>query len=132
MADDPKTDPQGERKRPDYSNLGERIRQDVHEEINWRLGRNRERWEARMARRQARREGWRQGSGGIWAGGMGGGLVVGLILAGIGVVLLLQNFGIFPDQDLWDYWPVIFIVAGIARAATAYSLTGRVWGGFVA
>ncbi len=122
MADDPK--------KPDYSDLGDRIRQDVHDEINWRLNRSGTKWEARMARRQARRAG--RGAGGVWSGDFGGGLIVGLILAGIGVVLLLQNFDIFPNQDLWDYWPVIIIVAGIARASTAYSLAGRAWGALVA
>lgn len=122
MADDPK--------KPDFSDLGERIINDVHDEINWRMNRRRERWEARRARRSGGGL-YGGGGGGGWSG-MGGGLIVGLILAGIGVILLLQNFGIFPNQDLWDYWPVILIVAGISRASTAYSTTGRAWGGLVA
>jgi len=130
MGDEPKNDPRSDAKRPDFGDLGERIRQDVHDEINWRMNRRREKWESRAARRQARAQG--RGSGGVWTGDLGGGLIIGLVLAGIGVVLLLQNFGFLPDQDLWDYWPVIFIVVGVARASTAYSVTGRVWGGLVA
>jgi hypothetical protein len=125
MADsDPKRPPN------EFDNLGQRIRQNIHDEIDARMNYRQQRWQAKMDRR---RERWsRRGMGGIGIHGASGGLVIGLILAGIGAVLLLQNFGIFPNQDLWDFWPVILIVAGIARASTAFSVTGRVWGGLVA
>jgi predicted membrane protein len=60
-----------------------------------------------------------------------GGLVGGVILAGIGVLLLLQNLGIPYFEDLERYWPVILIVVGIAAAARSIGLGGRVWGGAV-
>jgi predicted membrane protein len=109
-------------------NLGDRIRQDVHDQIN-------SKWDERRARREARMERHRQrwsrgGGGGIIRSS--GGLFIGLILAGIGAVLLLQNLGIIPDQDLWDFWPVILIVAGASRAASSYGPTGRMWGGVMA
>jgi len=111
-------------------NLGQRIRQNVHDEIDARLRYKQERWQAKIDRR---REMWaRRGRGGISIHGASGGLVIGLILAGIGAVLLLQNFGFFANQDLWDFWPVILIVAGIVRATTSFSNTGRIFGGLIA
>jgi Domain of unknown function (DUF5668)/Cell wall-active antibiotics response 4TMS YvqF len=61
-----------------------------------------------------------------------GGLVGGIILAGIGVVLLLQNLGIPYFDDLERYWPVILIAVGVAQAARSMGMGGKVWGGAVA
>jgi hypothetical protein len=112
--------------------FGDRLRNDIHNEIHdrfhERMDRRRERWEAKMARRQQR-----------WQGRMAyrrsnplGGLLAGAILAGIGVLLLLQNLGIIVVDDLWDYWPVILIVVGVSRAASAWDFGGRLWGAIVA
>jgi predicted membrane protein len=60
-----------------------------------------------------------------------GGLVGGVILAGIGVLLLLQNLGIPYFEDLERYWPVILIVVGSAQAARSMGIGGKVWGGAV-
>lgn len=60
-----------------------------------------------------------------------GGLVGGVILAGIGVLLLLQNLGIPYFDDLERYWPVILIVVGIAHAARSIGMGGRIWGAAV-
>jgi len=60
-----------------------------------------------------------------------GGLVGGVILAGIGVILLLQNLGIPYFEDLERYWPVILIVVGVAQASRSMGMGGRVWGGAV-
>jgi predicted membrane protein len=60
-----------------------------------------------------------------------GGMVGGVILAGIGVLLLLQNLGIPFFEDLERYWPVILIVVGVAAAARSIGMGGRVWGGAV-
>ena len=89
----------------------------------------RRRWEEKMERR---RERWES----RWAGGRhrsgSGGLIIGVILAGIGVLLLLQNLGVLPIDDLWRYWPVILIAVGMSRIATACGTGGRVWGAAVA
>jgi Cell wall-active antibiotics response 4TMS YvqF/Domain of unknown function (DUF5668) len=60
-----------------------------------------------------------------------GGLIGGIILAGIGVVLLLQNLGIPGFEDLEKYWPVILIIIGITQAARSMGMGGRIWGGAV-
>lgn len=78
--------------------------------------------------RYARRERWRQNRNRYRGHG---GLVGGVILAGIGVVLLLQNLGIPGFDDLERYWPMILIVVGIAKAASSMGMGGRIWGGGV-
>lgn len=60
-----------------------------------------------------------------------GGLLGGVILAGIGVLLLLQNLNIPGFDDLERYWPVILIVVGIAQASRSMGMGGRVWGGAI-
>lgn len=60
-----------------------------------------------------------------------GGVIGGVILAGIGVVLLLQNLGFPFFQDLERYWPVILILVGVAQASRSMGMGGRVWGGAV-
>jgi predicted membrane protein len=60
-----------------------------------------------------------------------GGLIGGVILAGIGVLLLLQNLNIPGFDDLERYWPVILIVVGIAQASRSMGMGGRVWGGAI-
>ena len=57
-----------------------------------------------------------------------GGLLIGTVLAGVGVLLLLQNLGFTVVDEIWDWWPVILIAAGAARALTAWGWGGRVWG----
>jgi hypothetical protein len=60
-----------------------------------------------------------------------GGLLGGIILAGIGVLLLLQNLGIPYFDDLERYWPVILIVVGLVHATRSIGMGGRLWGGIV-
>jgi predicted membrane protein len=60
-----------------------------------------------------------------------GGVVGGVILAGIGVLLLLQNLNIPFFDDLERFWPVILIVVGGAHAARSMGKGGRVWGGVI-
>jgi predicted membrane protein len=103
--------------------MGDRIRQDVHDRINARLDAKRSRWEAKMERRrlrwQARAYRHRNPFGGI---------LVGFLLAGIGVLLLLQNLGILSIDELWDYWPVILIVFGGSRLVSSWDAGGRIFG----
>jgi predicted membrane protein len=60
-----------------------------------------------------------------------GGLLLGTILAGVGVLLLLDNLGIRVFDRIWEWWPCILIAAGGARVATACTWGGRVWGSVV-
>jgi predicted membrane protein len=60
-----------------------------------------------------------------------GTLVSGLVIAGIGVVLLLDRFGIVNSDVLWHFWPLIFTVGGIIRLAESHSSRDQVWGAFL-
>src|SRR2546421_3687583 len=42
-------------------------------------------------------------------------IVTALIIIGIGVVLLLNQLGMFPPRFLFNFWPSILIVVGLAQ-----------------
>ena len=45
-----------------------------------------------------------------------GGWIFGLIILFVGVVFLLNNFGIVPGDvwhSIWQFWPVLLILLGI-------------------
>src|SRR3954453_13019899 len=42
-------------------------------------------------------------------------LIPGLIVAGVGVIFLLNNLQIFPAYNLWLFWPVVLIVLGVLK-----------------
>ena len=43
------------------------------------------------------------------------GLIPGLIVAGLGVLFLLNNLQIVPVYNWWLYWPVVLIAIGVTR-----------------
>jgi predicted membrane protein len=114
MPDDPNQRPR------DY---GERLTDHIHDEINARLDERMRRRRDKMNRRMDRMESRMNRPHSPF-----GGLVLGTILAGVGVLLLLDNLGIGIFDRIWDWWPAILIVAGAARIATACSWGSRVWG----
>jgi predicted membrane protein len=72
-------------------------------------------WEERIARR---------GQGGRGEGRM----VMGLIVVGLGVLFLLENLGLVYVRNLWEFWPIILIMLGLARMSTCSSSSGRTSG----
>jgi predicted membrane protein len=59
------------------------------------------------------------------------GVVLGAAIIAIGVLLLLDNLGIVPAVNLWDYWPVILIALGLARLTNTSSPSSLIWGGAI-
>jgi predicted membrane protein len=57
---------------------------------------------------------------------------VGAIIIAIGTIWLLDNLHIVHGQDIWEYWPVFLIVAGLSRVINSHSSGGFVWGAGVA
>lgn len=110
-------------KRPDERSrdFGERLTDHIHDEINARLDERMRRRREKMERRFDRMERRRNRS-------PFGGLLLGTILAGVGVLLLLDNLGIHIVDEIWEWWPVILIGVGAARVLTACSWGGKVWG----
>ncbi len=77
----------------------------------------RARWEDRAARRQ-----YRSGSHGLF---------FGAIVVAVGVLLLLDNLGIYRFHDIWQYWPVLLIALGMSRIVDSRTPSGWIWGGMV-
>jgi hypothetical protein len=78
----------------------------------------RARWEARAARRP-----YRSGSHGFF---------FGAVVIAIGVLLLLDNLGIFRIHDIWQYWPVLLVAFGVSRVLDSRTPSGWIWGGMIA
>jgi predicted membrane protein len=53
------------------------------------------------------------------------GIIPALIVIGVGVLFLLSNLDIFHIRELWRYWPVLLIAAGLAKLVDAESDGGR-------
>jgi predicted membrane protein len=88
---------------------------------DWRQARR----DHRDAWREMRRQRWDRRHSGF------GGILIGTVLAGIGVLLLLQNLGYLYVDDIWQYWPVILIVIGFSRIASCRGYGGKIWGGMM-
>jgi predicted membrane protein len=43
------------------------------------------------------------------------GVIPALVVIGVGVLFLLNNLNIFYMHDVWRFWPVILIAAGLAK-----------------
>jgi hypothetical protein len=61
-----------------------------------------------------------------------GSLVTGLVLVGIGVVFLLDRFGLLNAEHIWNFWPLFFVVPGIIKLTSPGSVGDRAWGAFLA
>ncbi len=59
-------------------------------------------------------------------------LVMGTAVVAVGLILLLDNLGIVPAHELWDYWPLILIALGVTRILDSHSQAALIWGGLVA
>ena len=57
------------------------------------------------------------------------GLIPGVLIIGIGVFFLLDNFHIFYIREWLRYWPAILIAAGLVKLVDSNYGAGRVMGG---
>lgn len=87
--------------------------------------RRQERW-ARRQERRAQKQERRQRHSPMH------GVLVGGIITTIGVIFLLDNLGILQFRDIWQYWPVILIIVGVARLSDAHGPAAIVFGAVVA
>jgi len=60
------------------------------------------------------------------------GVVGGGIVVVVGLLLLLNNMHIIRVRELWDFWPLILVVFGLARIVESCNPAGYIWGGLVA
>src|SRR5690349_4031001 len=59
------------------------------------------------------------------------GLVPGLIVAGVGILFLLNNLNIIYIHDWWRYWPVILIAIGVTKLVDSPHAHERTGGGIM-
>src|SRR6267142_1188041 len=69
---------------------------------------------------------------GAWAGHRphgtrGPGLVLAVLMIGAGVLLFLDNIGLFHFRDIWQYWPVALIILGVSKLFETRGAGGMVW-----
>jgi hypothetical protein len=57
-------------------------------------------------------------------------LISGIVIAGVGLILLLDRFGIVNSSVLWRLWPLGFAFWGLGHL-THEGSSNRVWGGFL-
>jgi predicted membrane protein len=60
------------------------------------------------------------------------GVVGGAIVVVVGLLLLLNNMHIIRVRDVWDFWPLILVVFGLARIVESRCPSSLVFGGLVA
>jgi predicted membrane protein len=87
------------------------LTEDIHQRINRQMFRHR--------RRHRRRSG-------------AFGVIAGTTILLVGVLFLLENFGLIHVQRAWQYWPAILIALGVARTIEPQRPGGRIWGGVIA
>jgi Domain of unknown function (DUF5668) len=61
----------------------------------------------RRARRRYRRSHWHHNPTSR--------LFIAILLIGAGSLLFLSNLGLLPEFNLWDFWPLILVVAGVGK-----------------
>jgi predicted membrane protein len=59
------------------------------------------------------------------------GIVIGALIVAIGLIILLDNLRIIRVYDIWRFWPVILIAAGISKILESRMPGGQVWGGLM-
>ena len=64
------------------------------------------------------------------SGSISAGLIFGFAIVAIGVLFLLDNFGV-PVGFLWGYWPVILIAVGMAKVVDSKDTSGRTGGAII-
>jgi predicted membrane protein len=55
------------------------------------------------------------------------GVIFAVILIALGVLLFLDNIGLFRFHDIWQFWPVALIALGVAKLLDSKGIGGQVW-----
>jgi len=84
----------------EYHDLGRSIRDDVHRRV---------------------------GSGCQRRGPATQGVIFAVIIIALGVLLFLDNIGLFRFHDIWQFWPVLLIALGVSKLFDTKGIGGQVW-----
>jgi len=66
---------------------------------------------------------WCEGRHGLW-----GAFVLGIGIAALGVILILDNFGFIDASVLAPYWPMLLILWGVSHLVQRFSGRRVSWG----
>ena len=55
------------------------------------------------------------------------GVIFAVVLIAVGVLLFLDNIGLFRFRDIWQFWPVLPIALGVAKLFDSKGIAGQVW-----
>ena len=56
------------------------------------------------------------------------GVILGGVICIVGLILLLDHMGVISAGNLWRFWPLLLIVAGVAKVTDPQQ---RPWGAFL-
>lgn len=59
------------------------------------------------------------------------GVVFAVLIIAAGVVLFLDNLGIYHFYNIWRLWPVALILLGVSKMFESQGVRGRLWAGLV-
>ena len=59
------------------------------------------------------------------------GVIIAILIIGVGVLLFLDNFGLFHIYNVWRYWPVVLIAVGVSKLFDCRGAGGRLWAGMM-
>ena len=59
------------------------------------------------------------------------GILFAALFIAAGILLFLDNLGIYHIYNIWRLWPAVLIVAGISKMFESQGAGGRVWAGMV-
>jgi predicted membrane protein len=72
------------------------------ESLDARTDRRRRKLERRLERRQ-------------WSQAPAPRLLIAIVLIAAGTLMFLSNLGLLPEFNIWAFWPLIFVVAGVGK-----------------
>jgi len=55
------------------------------------------------------------------------GVIFAVVMIAIGVLLFLDNIGLFRFRDIWQFWPVLPIALGVAKLFDSKGVASQVW-----
>src|SRR5579872_1184564 len=55
------------------------------------------------------------------------GVIFAILIIGLGVLLFLDNIGLFRFHDIWRFWPVAPIAIGVAKLLDTKGIAGQIW-----
>ena len=55
------------------------------------------------------------------------GVIFAVVMIALGVLLFLDNIGLFRFRDIWQFWPVLPIALGVAKLFDSRGVASQVW-----